>query len=512
MGQQGRSTYRDAPLTPSEQQSFRDELLSGPDLSRESAPVRFAGGVARLSNPVPFARAFQANPPGALAQIATEPFGHAREAGRALMAGDLLRAAGHAGAAIPLVGPAAWAEVERVAETGDVAGAIGAGLALLGPVGVPRTRAAIRAGLARLPESLAERAETAATRQFVDVVAPKVGPKKSAFGMMAEHAAPRAQRDPAFANVYSRAGYELKANEGLRQAQMALDSAEDARLAARSFPAQPLIDRLEQQANALTARALEADLPTRRRVTRVSEIRDASGQPILVEEAGPPEPFGADQVSAANKPRVDAIRRAIKEVKGLGPLVSYEAIRTLRQAWDVLARAVYTADNPAKLTLEAQARGAADITAAMREYLSERETGGKAQTAQAYADYSFHRDLVDALKTTEQTERQRPTVGRRIGTALTGAAVGSTTGKPSVALSAALLAPVVDQLLTVGYTAMAKVAMGRWLRGFADAVRGGDVSRAMNMRQKLFRIAGIADVAAGAAGRPEGRQAVEEAR
>jgi hypothetical protein len=184
----------------------------------------------------------------------------------AVRKGNLGEAAGRFGASFPLVGPLLGAVGDKAA-SGDLAGAAGMGAGLAAPFVAGK---AITGAKALVPAGAGERAATALTRgaesRVADVMTPKVGANKMRFGGMAEKVAPTIAQDRGLTSSFSRQGLHDKIGHRLVLAEQGLDAAADARLAARSFPTQPIVDTLRAKRRELTMEAVEASRTMREAV------------------------------------------------------------------------------------------------------------------------------------------------------------------------------------------------------------------------------------------------------
>jgi hypothetical protein len=185
-------------------------------------------------------------------------------------------------------------------------------------------------------------------------------------------------------------------------------------------------------------------------------------------------PLGEDVVPAPSQTRVATIQRVIDDLQRLGPVARYESLRRLRAAYDGPAKAAYNAATTTEYQrLQGEKLGAQDVTGVLRDQVAQLDTGARAETATANADYHL------------------------------GAAAGALAGQGEPTASGVgigagyLIGPVVDQLVDRGPTV--KIAAARLLAQFADAVRGRRPEQVASVRAKLARLAGLA---VGPAGRP----------
>lgn len=450
----------------------------------ESATQRFLRNFGEMVNPVSMVKGLTqavAHPVETASNIAAASVDQARQARDLAKEGRYFEAAGHGVATLPIIGPAAAAAGEQIA-AGDIAGGLGKAAGLLVPTAIP---AAVRGSgrvAAALPTRIATAAETSAAARVAEVMAPKVGANKVRFGAMATKVAPAVAADLAESGApWTREGLHAQIGAKLADAEQALDAASDARLNARSFSTKPLIDSLLEKRRALTSTAVEG--------SQFPRTGSAA------------EPLGADVVPAPNAARVAVIDRALGELRELGPATRYDAIRTMRQAYDEPAKAVYTsAVTPDFLKAQGDKLGAADVTGTLREALAKVDP----QTAAANAQYSLYRTADDVLNATAEVERTRPRVGRQIMTRLTSTLAGEHAAGVPGAVTGFVFAPAIDAALQSGITTQLKTAA--LLKNLAVAIRRGDIGYVDTFAKQLKRIGVQAATVVGGATSPSGSQ------
>ncbi len=248
---------------------------------------------------------------------------------------DYVQAGGHAlAAAIPILGPAAAQAGEQIA-SGDVAGGIGKGAGILLPAAIPTGVRAVRGAARAIPNAVADAADAGAASRVADVISPKVGANKVRIGNRAEAIAPQLAKDLAEDGApLSRSAFHQQVQGKLAASEQGLDAASDARLAARSFPTQPLIADLMKKRAELTSEAVDAS-----KVTPKQGVTRAGDGTVTITKTG--TPLGEDIVPGPNAGRVAVIDQAISELKALGPVTRYDPIRTIRQAYDQVAKVKY---------------------------------------------------------------------------------------------------------------------------------------------------------------------------
>ncbi len=358
---------------------------------------------------------------------------------------------------------------------------IGLGLGLTLPEKAPEIKSAVAAGVRKvLPDNAAAMAERGAANRIVDVIAPKVGANKARFGGMAEDVAPDLAKDMAAEGApWTRQGLHDVVSGKLEDATARLDAVSDARLNARTFPTQPIIEDLLRKRKALTAEAVDASLPEQVKSVRQSAIVDESGRPISVTESKT-VPLGQDVVPGPNAARVAQIDKAIAELKALGPVARYEPLRVIRQAYDGPAKAVYNPSMTADF-LKAQGGklGAADVTGTLRESLAKMDP----ETAAANAPYSLYRTANDVLEATQEIQRSRPKVGRQIFSRMTGVIGGNMAAGPGGAAAGFIFAPIIDNAVAGGLTTQLKTAA--LMQKLAGAIRRGDLGYVTSLTSQL---------------------------
>ena len=448
-----------------------------------SAVSRFASGVWENVNPVTIVKG--------IGQAVTDPVGTAgalwdAQKGEWVKAKDLAasghysEAAGHGAAAItPLIGPMAARAGETI-KSGNVAGGLGQAVGLLAPIGV---KPALRVTRAALPTAatgrVAGQLQRAAEGKITATIAPQLGSNKIRFGNDAREVAPRLVAEPGM-GAASVERFTAKVGEKLTSAEQLLDEATDARLEALTFDTAPIRDAIVAKRRALTSEAVKAsDYPR-------TFAPDATGR-----GAGP-KAVGQDVVARPHAARVAVLDQALEELDQLGPKVSYEAIKRLRQAYDVEAKAVYHPSMTADF-LKAQGGkyGSADVAGAYREHLGKWDPA----TAAANAEYAYWRKTSDVLQALEETELGRAKVGRALVAKMTGGlvgtaaggAVGGAIGATAGAAAGAFLTGLAEAAIGAGPTAQITVA--RQMARLAAALRKGDTGAATAAAFNLRKLA-----------------------
>jgi hypothetical protein len=450
----------------------------------------FLGGAVEMMNPISALEGVVnsiAHPIDTISNLANAQMAQVDKAEEAFSRGGYVEGAGRLGAAaLPILGPMAADAGETIA-SGETARGLGQATGVLAPALVkPTVRGGVKAASV-LPEATKARAagflESQAANRVSDVMSPKVGPNKVRFGRMAEEVAPKVASDMAQNGApWSREGLHGQISERLALAEQGLDAAQDARLSARTFESKPLIEALLRKRQELTSQAVDATDIGYQKIT-------VGGKPATtwIKDFGP---LGQDVVPGPNASRVAVIDQAISELQQLGPYVSYEPIRRLRQAYDGPAKAVY---NPSITSdyLKAQGSklGAADVTGVLREHLAQWDPA----TAEANATYHLYRTANDVLEATKEIERTRPRVGRAIAARMTGAVLGQQAAGTGGAISGYVLGPALDAALSAGATTQLRTA--NIMSKLAQAIRAGNVEYADStlklLRKSMVRPTGV---------------------
>lgn len=440
-----------------------------PPMQQDSAAWRFASNAASMLNPVTIAEGVYGlarHPIDSATAMAGQMGDQWQEAGTAAREGRYSEAAGHAVAgSIPLIGPTAAKIGEQAAE-GDVAGAAGAFTGLVAPALVmPAVRGTTRAVRAIAPEGLratvAEIAATKAAQNISEVMRPTVGPNKLRFGNMAEQVAPELAQRPELA-AWTRAGFGTKVRAGFDAAITKLDEATNARLSARTFNTQPLIDGLKKA-----------------RSRWVSEPVEASKFP---KTGDVPEAFGKEVIPPENSARVARIDQAIADLEQLGPSAKYESLRRIREAADQSAKIKYSPSVTQDfLKASGNASGSADVAGVFREHLAKFDP----RTAAANQEYALFKKTTDVLDAVEEVERSRPKVGRNLIAKWAGAATGGEAAGAKGAVIGYVLGPVVENIASA--TPTMKLQTAKLLTQLSEALRQGQTARALSLSDQLKR-------------------------
>lgn len=427
-----------------------------------SAVWRFVSNAADVLNPIAAVEGLAsavAHPIDTMTAIGRQSLDQLAQARDQASQGHYSEAIGHLGGAVPLVGPQMVQAGQQIA-AGDYAGGAGRAAGLIAPIAAldAATVAGKAAGV--IPKSssdiIADRLDKMAAARTADVMAPKVGANKARFGNLAEKVAPQINDVLAQDGApLTREGLHQQVQAKLGEAEQALDAAADARNPNAVVYTSPIVKALQAKAAAMTAQTVKA-----------------GGMKA-----------GEDVVPTPNLARVNTINGAIDEIKQLGPVANYDALRRIRQSYDGPAKAVYspavTADY---LKAQGSKLGAADVTGVLRDKLAQMDPA----TAAANAQYSLFKTADDVLNATKETERTRPKVGRQIMARLTATLAGEhAAGVPGAAVGYAL-GPVLDSAISSGITT--KLQTARVMTQLADAIRRGDYGMVNSLSYRLKQL------------------------
>lgn len=433
-----------------------------------SALGRFASNAAEMLNPVAAVEGVY--------NAVTSPV----QTGKAIIAGqrnqlDKARQAfkdgrysemvGHgAAAALPMVGPLAADAGEQIG-AGDVAGGLGKAAGLIAPFGM--VEGLNRLGVRAVPASMADTLDARAAANVADVMAPKSSAKAGLrMTAKAKKIAPDLVTNGDNA-AWSRSGLRENFQAQLEDAKAMLDEAHDTRNHGKPIETKPILDALQAKRAELVAEPFDAAR------TDVRAL-DKSGIPI-----------GEAQVPAPNRARVGVLDKAISEVKALGDIAPYDALRTIRQAYDGPAEVRYNpAVTPDFLANQSNAIASADVAGAIRNVLAEADP----TTAAANAHYSLYKSATDIVKAAEELEQAKPKVGRRIAAQLAGVLAGSHAGGVPGAIAGAVVAPMAESALGAAPAAL-KLQSARVMTEMAKAIRGGNEVKFLQLKFKLRDLA-----------------------
>jgi hypothetical protein len=447
-----------------------------------SAAVRFGEGFLRnnpITNTYELGKGLLTDPGGTAQNVIDASGQRLDQAIDAFHQGRPLASALYGLAATPLIGPAVANTVER-ARSGDVAGALGEATGMAIPFSEARGAAgavggaALDAGLdaaRKIPgvsdvlNKGADAADASANARMAREMTPTGGANKTRFAGNARDVAPSIVRGENV-TAWTQSGLAAKITDKLRAAEDELDSVSDARLNARHFETQPIIDDLLKARQQLEAQPVEGTKIDYSRTANLSENQRAGpnpgGQgPLTVTDQGP---IGNAVVPGPNSARVAMIDQAIAEVRQLGPIARYAEIRKIRQAYDGPARAIYSPSMTADyMKAQGGKLGAADVTGALRSHL-------------AQLDPLTDRTANDAMAAAAEVEQSRPAVARKLFARLTGSGIAASVGISTHSLPEALVAGAIPMAVEAaarsGFTTQIKLARG--MAALADAMRGGN--------------------------------------
>jgi hypothetical protein len=463
-----------------------------PKAPEGSAASRFLSNAGEILNPVAMVKGVVdavSHPVRTAENIYAASADQGSKALTAAREGRYVEAAGHTAGMVPIIGPAAAEAGEQIA-SGDVAGGLGKGAAMLALPLAPRGVQAVRKAAAKLPESVPAALESGAQARVADVMSPKVGANKTRFANKADDVAPELVKELAEEGApLTRQGFHGDIKTKLSSAEEALDAAADTRLNARTFETKPILDALKEKRRALTAEAVEGEGVSYQKI-----LVDGKHVTTWIKKHGD---LGEDVVPAPNSARVAQIDQAIKEIEALGPVARYEPIRRIRQAYDGPAKAVYSPSLTQDfLKQKGGALGAADVTGVLRDTLAKWDP----QTAKANAQYSLYRAADDVLSAAAEVERARPKVGRQIIARLTGGVIGGQQAGAAGAAAGYVAGPIIDSVLASGATTQLKSAA--LMQRLANAIRKGDVGFVNSLTSQLKRLGATSSAIVGGSTTP----------
>lgn len=508
--------FTDADVSAALESVLPPSQASAPAGPEGSAVGRFASNAWEVLNPINMATGVYnavTSPVETGKAVFAGQANQLQKARQAFAEGRYSEALGHGAAtALPIVGPLAAEAGEQIG-AGDYAGGAGKAFGILAPFGMAEGLAKL--GVKVTPNVVADRLDAAAAARVADVMSPKSSAAKGLrMTAKAEKIAPTiAAGDNA---AWSRAGLRENLAEKLTAAKAALNEADELRNGAAPHETAPILKELRAKRAQLVAEPFDATYTTpeyrgqgARTATPDTEFR-VSGETGLKADQVPPHqrgyrdlkegarvaepersgaPLGTAQVPAPNRARVAVLDKAIAEIEALGPIAPYDALRTIRKAYDGPAEVRYNpAVTPDFLANQSNAMASADVAGAIRETLAK----GDPTTAAANADFSLYKSAHDIVTAAEELEKARPKNGRRLMSQLTGSLIGSEAGGTTGAVAGYALGPIVDNALTAGFTTKLKTA--QVMTDFAKAIRSGDTTRAASLSFKLRQLAKQAEV------------------
>ena len=364
--------------------------------------------------------------------------------------GRYVEAAGHGlAAALPILGPAAAAVGERAA-SGDVLGSIGEGGALIvsaAPTSVAREALGAARSLG-IAEPIAKTAESIGAKRVASLMQEKGATSKNiGLRTKAETIAPDVLANLDDTNA-TRQGFVQQLANHLERQEGNLDTQTHKLLSGSGGQPVPLSTKL-----------LEATLEDRLDAITSNPTKVLStGEPVVNETAR------AAQIQ-------DALAR-IRKVAGPQQIIDYGELRKIRADFDKTARAgkqYHPAVTHNYDEVMRPAEGAADVTGAIREFLSAEHP----ELAEANSQYALAREAHDLAKRAEEVRAARPGAGRDLTMKMLGFGGGALLGHDvTSAVAGALIAPAVDAGLRAGPTM--KVVIARAMQQVSKALRTGD--------------------------------------
>lgn len=474
------------PLAAGVQQFFGD-------LNPASA-VRAAwqGAMSDPANPLNGAVAAIVNP--MIAQSAQR----LAAAKQAIATGDHSGAAIHFVGAIPVLGPAMddLASAIRAGDHTKAAKALGDIAALAGPT--LASAGADAAAEAAAPK-VGAAAQDAAEAKIASAMGPQNGWGRSVAGKKlsatAEDVAPAVLA--AGPNAIRTSGLAQFVDQQLQAASEAWNAAEANRQVGRPIPTAPIIAQLQSRLDALTAQPVDA--------TRViPSLEGAGGRPTpsgLTRNVqtgrmqAAPEPVGRPIGQAVDKPNVDAQRAvlqdAIDKLRTLGPIASYDALRTIRQGYDLGADYSPSIASTSQQNLSSRMHSAGNQAAAgaIRDALAAADP----TLAAANANFSIWQKASDVMDAADEINRTATKGGNfaavaKIMPVMLGAGAGSAVGGLEGAQIGGFLAGALKVAQDSGFTT--KVATARLLGSLSSAIRAGDASSVIRAMAALASVTG----------------------
>lgn len=329
---------------------------------------------------------------------------------------------------VPILGPSADDALNDI-ESDDPrvqARGFGKAVGILAPLGAGKFSKLAKMVPEAVRAPLADALQSSANERFAGAVSEGAG---KAQGVKVANVAEQALNHPDVTGI-TKSGVRSGVQAELEKFEDALDTAAANRPSYIRYKTQPLINGLQAKIDALT-------------------VRGANGQPIV-----PPDVM----------PRVAKIQEAIDTLKKLGGSANYDAIKGIRQGYDIPARATYAPTMEGYTRLTQEAKGAADVTGTLREGLAQMSPS----TAEANAGYHLFKTLDDAMQAA--TDNARPRVSRA-GPMLKGAAtaVGEASGGWKGAVKAYLASSAVEAAAKAAPSM--QIALAKMMTRAANALR-----------------------------------------
>lgn len=402
-------------------------------------------------------------------------------AARAAMAqGDHSTAALHFLGTVPVVGPIVddLASAVRSGDHNAAAKALGDAAALAGPTLV--SGGADVAAEAAAPK-VGAAAQNAAESGIADAMGPQNGWGRSRAGK--ENAANAEKVAPAVLaagpNAISTGGLGKFVDAQLQAASDAWNTAESARRVGRPIPTAPIIAQLQARLDSLTAEPISGSLPQRTPVTSTSPILGPNGQPIQTTTMQA-QPIGQAVQGPNRSPQIAVIQGAIDRLKKLGPVATFEDLRTLRKDYDEGAdyRPGLASTSEQNTASKQNASGNKSAAGAIRDALAQSDPA----LAKANGQYSMWQKASDVMDAADEIN-QSATKGGNFATVaklmpmMLGTSAGGALGGAEGAAIGGFIGTALKAARDSGYTT--QVLTSRLLGTLASAIRAGDASTVM---------------------------------
>ena len=211
-------------------------------------------------------------------------------------------------------------------------------------------------------------------------------------------------------------------------------------------------------------------------------IGDGSVAPLA--EPFPPasvkraRPLGRDVIPKPAQATASTLNDIIDEVKTLGPMVTYKAIRNLRQQWDQFARKGFSPISADQFADRAAVKGAAAGRDVLREAMSQWDPS----IAAANVPYHIWKTTDSVLGAAAEAAQGQSKIGRQIAARVMSSVIfGKVGGVPGM-VAGTILAPGIEEALSAPTT---KLKTARMMTQLATAIRKGDLGRTASTLHRL---------------------------
>lgn len=366
------------------------------------------------------------------------------KAAKAFESGDYVTGARHAvNYLLPILGPALDAQSDKMMQ-GDIAGGVGGTVGIAANIAAPELAGGAVKTFTNAPRTAAA-LRSGANERITDVIKPTVGPNKVRFANNAAKVAPKLASEPGML-AWSREGLQTKLAERMEQVSQEFDALNTSRPPNQVIYTNTLEQNLQKKLDALKVNGVI------------------------------PQPRQA---------QANVIKRAIAEVRKMGPVSKYEDLLEFRKSYDGPANQKYNPSLTADyLKVAGEADGAADVTSVIRDRMTQLDPRMKVPNA----EYSWMRSAQKVMQAAEETDRARPKVGRQIMSRFGGTATGGMAGGAVGAAIGYVLAPIADSFAAMAPTT--KIATARAMTRLADALSGGQATQAYLALQEVANLTG----------------------